>query len=98
VGVLLWIVRVIVLLLVIRLVLNLLFGSRKVVRRRRTHATRSPERVGGELVRDPNCGTHILKERAIAVGTGADIKYFCSTTCRDAYQEKLRSSNFEVRS
>ena len=57
---------------------------------------KSTERLGGELVRDPNCGTYIPKARAITVGTGADIKYFCSTTCRDAYDEKIRSSKFEV--
>jgi len=85
VGALVWFARIIILLLVLRFVLRMLFGSRTVRRRRRTPSTRSPERVGGELVRDPNCGTHILKARAIAVGTGADIKYFCSTTCRDAY-------------
>jgi uncharacterized protein len=86
VSALVWFFRIIVLLLVLRFVLRLLFGSRPVVRRQPMPPNPgSQERIGGELVRDPNCGTHIPKARAIAVGTGADIKYFCSTKCRDEY-------------
>jgi len=88
VSALVWFARIIILLLVLRFVLRMLFGSRPVARRQPIPPTRAQERVGGELVRDPNCGTHIPKARAIAVGTGADIKYFCSTTCRDAYARK----------
>jgi hypothetical protein len=84
VSAIVWFARIIILLLVLRFVLRMLFPP-PVRRRRRTPVERSPERVGGELVRDPNCGTHVLKARAIAVGTGSDIKYFCSTTCRDEY-------------
>jgi hypothetical protein len=43
------------------------------------------ERLGGTLVRDPQCGTYIPESRAIRVGTGEQAQYFCSTACRDAY-------------
>jgi hypothetical protein len=82
--VLLWILRVLVLLLVLRFVLRLIFGSGPATRRPVRPAS-TPERLGGELVRDPQCGTYVPKARAIAVGSGPDTKYFCSTTCRDAY-------------
>jgi len=78
-------------LLLIRYVLRFLFGPARVVRRPAQPSPKPTERLGGELVRDPNCGTYIPKERAIAVGAGAGIKYFCSAVCRDAYEEKVRS-------
>lgn len=37
------------------------------------------------MVRDPVCGTFVLPSRAIAVGRGADARYFCSEQCRTAY-------------
>lgn len=84
-GVIVWIARALILLLVLRFVLRLLFGASRTKPGPRAAPDAAPERIGGELVRDPQCGTYIPKTRAIAVGTGADVKYFCSTTCRDAY-------------
>ena len=77
-----WIFRILLILLVIRYVLRLLFPPR----RKPVAANRRPlERLGGELVRDPNCGTYVAKEKAIAAGSSADPMYFCSAACRDAY-------------
>jgi YHS domain-containing protein len=92
-GILLWIVRILALLLLVRFVLQLLFGNR----RQRTAAgggfgrrgRPGPEaKPGGELVRDPHCGTYVPKARAIAVSVGHETFYFCSTACRDAYRAK----------
>jgi hypothetical protein len=44
-----------------------------------------PERSGGTLVRDPQCGTFIPESRAIQLRTGGAVLFFCSTACRDAY-------------
>ena len=85
VVVLLWILRILILLLVLRFVLRLVFGSGTVVKRGPARPASAPERLGGELVRDPQCGTYVPKARAIAVGSGPETKYFCSTTCRDKY-------------
>lgn len=97
--VLFWVVRALAILLLLRLVLRMLFGSRRPVSRQggQRPQPRNPERLGGELVRDPQCGTYIPKPNAIVVGSGDRALYFCSTDCRDAY-EKLRRSNVEVRS
>jgi hypothetical protein len=81
---LLWIVRLIVLLLVIRLVLRLVANAR-LAAREAPRRTPGPERLGGALVRDPQCGTYVPKARAIAAGAGDGALYFCSTECRDAF-------------
>lgn len=86
----LWIIRILVLLLLLRIVLRLLFPPASPQHRRRPNSApgQPPERLGGELVRDPNCGTYIPKARAIAAGSGVDVKYFCSTECQHAWTEK----------
>lgn len=83
-GIVLWIVRVVVLLFVVRLVLRMLYPTtaRRSAPRR---PARVPERSGGTLVRDPHCGTYIPESRALVVGHGADAWHFCSAACRDAW-------------
>jgi uncharacterized protein len=83
-AVLLWFVRLIVLLLVVRLIVR---GMYSVLGQRQAPKppSRMPERAGGTLVRDPQCGTFIPESRALVVGRGADLLHFCSTTCRDAW-------------
>lgn len=96
--ILLWIVRALAILLLIRMILHALFGSRRAARRTQSAPgpggpPRGQERIGGELVRDPNCGTYIPKARALAVGTGDAAQYFCSTECRDAYANAHQSKS-----
>jgi hypothetical protein len=80
-----WIVRLLLVLFVIRLIANAIFGSRP--RQPRPAPPAGPaERVGGTLVRDPQCGTYLPQTRAIRVGSGSDAHYFCSAACRDAYR------------
>jgi YHS domain-containing protein len=97
VAALIWFARAIVILLILRIVLRLLFGTRAPMRQSRPGASGPAERVGGELVRDPQCGTYVPKSRAVVVGAGDAAQYFCSTTCRDAFEARVRTSNFEVR-
>ena len=84
---LLWIVRVLVILFVIRLVVSFLRGtlvaSRTPTTRRGPSGT--PERMGGKLVRDPECGTYIPEERAVRYGRGDRAEFFCSVECRDKW-------------
>lgn len=83
-----WIVRALVVLLLLRFLVQLLFGIRRQMGGG-TRTARPPqgggERAGGELVRDPQCGTYVARARAIPLGTGADTKYFCSAACRDGW-------------
>ncbi len=54
--------------------------------------TRPPERIGGTLVQDPQCGTYLPRERAIAVTSGGSTQYFCSDTCRDEWKTTAAAS------
>ena len=81
---LLWILRVLVLLVVVRVIVRGVYsaiGQRHVPK----PSSRVPERVGGALVRDPQCGTYVPESRALVLGRGADALHFCSATCRDAW-------------
>jgi hypothetical protein len=71
VGVLLWIARILILLIVIRLLLRLVFGTAFA---RRAAPRQMRERSGGALVQDPVCGTYIPKTGAFMSGRGADVK------------------------
>lgn len=41
--------------------------------------------AGGELKKDPVCGTFIAASTALQKRVGGEIYYFCSTTCRDKF-------------
>jgi uncharacterized protein len=86
VTILLWIVRILVILLLIRLIVRFISMARAPARKSARRG--GMERAGGELVQDPQCGTYVPKARAIVSGTGDGAKYFCSTTCRDAYAQR----------
>lgn len=93
-GMLIWVIRLIVILLVIRFVLRL-FAGRNLPGR--TTTRRETLRQGGTLVRDPQCGTYIPEAGALTVNSSAGRLHFCSTTCRDAWlaapagDDRLRS-------
>jgi YHS domain-containing protein len=83
----LWAIRALVILLLLRFVLRLLastFASPAAPPRRRAGGG-AAERAGGRLVRDPQCGTYVPQDRALTLGSGAGVQYFCSATCRDAW-------------
>jgi uncharacterized protein len=84
--ILVWILRVVVVVFLIRLVLRALgLWQTAAPRPRPQSPPRDVERSGGTLVQDPHCGTYLPKTRALAIGAGSDTKYFCSPACRDAY-------------
>jgi hypothetical protein len=72
-----------VLFFVVRLVVRLFAGGRPMTSRRPPAQT--PERSGGTLVRDPQCGTYVSESRAIRATAGTTSLFFCSAACRDAY-------------
>jgi len=80
-----WLLRFILLLIVIRLVWRFVAGM--------IEGARPPARVsrGGQgsavpLVRDPVCGTYVVRDRALTSGSGANQHFFCSDRCRDEWQ------------
>ena len=42
--------------------------------------------AGGELKKDPVCGTYVSQGASVTRKIGAEIVYFCSAECRDKYQ------------
>jgi len=40
------------------------------------------------LARDPVCGTYVVPAKALTVGQGAEMRFFCSEKCRRAWQVK----------
>ena len=42
--------------------------------------------TGGELKRDPVCGTFISAATAVQKKVGAEVYYFCSAECREKFR------------
>jgi len=82
-AIVLWAIRILVLMLVARYVLQAVFGRRSVPVRRQSSG--AAERVGGTLVRCARCGTYVPETGAITIGRGAE--HFCSAACRDKWTE-----------
>lgn len=82
-----WILRILAILLVIRLLMKFVGGiMRGLAGAPAAGRASTPQpRVGGRLVRDPHCGTHIPETRALRLGTGDKTVYFCSETCRERW-------------
>ena len=84
-----WLLRLIVAVLIVRAVWRLLAGV--------AQGLRTPDSTGGTrgsspvaLARDPICGTYVVPARALTIGRGDDIQYFCSKRCRDQYSQARR--------
>ena len=80
---LLWVIRILVVLIVLRFVLRAVAG-------RRPQGRRAQQRLGGTLVRDPQCGTYLPPARALAVSHRGEVLHFCSDRCRDAWATAQR--------
>ena len=81
---LVWLLRVALLALVLNFIFRLI--ARAMRRAEAVPRSRKPaERLGGALVRDPQCGTYIPMANAIRVGSGDATQYFCSDGCRAAW-------------
>ena len=47
--------------------------------------------TGGELKKDPVCGTYVVRDRALTLDAGKQTQYFCSERCRDEYTRGVRA-------
>lgn len=54
---------------------------------RDTVSPRTPRSVA-ELVKDPQCGVYVVKDKAVKVRVGGEEIYFCSEACRSKYMER----------
>lgn len=86
----LWVLRALAMLLLIRLILRALFpGRRGSGSRGPAGGTGRVERAGGELVRCEACGTYVPKDRAV-VSSGGSARHFCTPACRDGQPASAR--------
>jgi YHS domain-containing protein len=74
----------ILLFFILRAVSRLLHGVRVGAGYRRD----VPPQQSVGLVRDPICGVFVVPGKALASGSGARVKYFCSEKCRRVWQQR----------
>jgi uncharacterized protein len=48
---------------------------------RRGPSRAQPRLAGDELVKDPVCGTYVVRSRAVRRPAGEGARYFCSAEC-----------------
>jgi YHS domain-containing protein len=46
----------------------------------------TPPAPGGDLKRDPVCGTYVAEAASIKRSAGGQVYYFCSPECRDRFK------------
>jgi hypothetical protein len=74
-----WVLRIILLLIVLRAIFRFVRGIAEGLN------PRDKEGAAVGLVRDPVCGTFVVPSRALTVGSGPDVRFFCSERCREAW-------------
>ncbi len=69
------------------LVRNFLQGARTKSQSQPRGATAqsTPVSAGGELKKDPVCGTYVSTALGITRSAGGEVMYFCSKECRDKW-------------
>ena len=78
-----WILKLVLVILVVRAVMRLVRGIVDGVRA----AASTPQAVA--LVRDPICGTFVAPSTALSLGSGTQMRFFCSEECKRTYQAKV---------
>jgi YHS domain-containing protein len=92
-----WIIRLLLLLLLIRLVMSLVAG---VVRGLRGAGSPNAARAGRTgraaqpvpLVKDPECGTFVVPDKALVSRSLGAPQYFCSEACRRQFEQRHAGS------
>jgi YHS domain-containing protein len=99
-----WILRIILLMVIIRVIwrflggiIDGLSGDTRVGTGRGSGSRRGAGGAGGPagggaasvpLVRDPVCGTYVVRTKALTAGSGDQLQYFCSEKCRDEFARR----------
>jgi YHS domain-containing protein len=84
-----WVLRAILFLIVLRLVFRFIASVMEGM-------SPAPQQRAGKkksvpLVKDPVCGTYVVRERALTLDAGKQTQYFCSERCRDEYTRGVRA-------
>ena len=74
----------------LRSILRSLFQSKRTVVRPGVNTDAPPSRpsvvAGGELKKDPVCGTYVSAGASVTSRVDGQVVHFCSTACRDKYR------------
>ena len=79
------IVLPLVLLLILRAILKRVWGSMNSQVASRDSGGSGGPRAGGELKKDPVCGTYVAPATSVSKTVKGEQFFFCSTACRDKY-------------
>ena len=80
-----WVIRLLLLFFILRAIARLWHG---IVEGMQPPRVAQPPAV--PLVRDPVCGTFVVPAKALTAGAGAELRFFCSEKCRQAYEAGAR--------
>ena len=80
-----WLLRLVIILLVLRLIWRFVAGLIDGVAGPRGRV-RGPQQPPVALVKDPVCGTYVVRERALSASAGGETGFFCSDRCRDTWR------------
>jgi YHS domain-containing protein len=74
----------------VRSIFRTLFGSNRTVLRPDPRGSAPPSQpsvvAGGELKKDPVCGTYVSTSVSVTRKVDGELLHFCSTECRDKYR------------
>ena len=86
-----WILRLLLFLIVVRLVWRFLAGVFDGLGAPATNGSAGGKKKAVPLVRDPVCGTYVVRDRALTLVAGRQTQYFCSERCRDEFARRTPS-------
>jgi YHS domain-containing protein len=70
----------------LRSILRSLFQSNRTVTRSAPPPSQPPVFAGGELKKDPVCGTYVSTSASVTRKVNGEVLHFCSAECRDKYR------------
>lgn len=87
-----WLLRIVLIALVVRALWRLAVGVIEGTRATgQVGGSRPPRRAGQQpavpLVKDPVCGTYVVRDRAVTASSGGQSYFFCSEKCRDEWRQ-----------
>ena len=80
-----WILRIVLLFIVVRMVWRLIGGVIDGIAGKPAPSRGRPEQAVA-LVKDPVCGTYVVKAKALAASVDGQTTWFCSERCRDTWR------------
>jgi YHS domain-containing protein len=80
------IVLPLLILLFIRALLKAVIGGIRIAAVQSRQPGSPPVSPGGELKKDPVCGTYVSPGASLSRTVGGEVIYFCSKECRDRYR------------